>query len=505
MPENPPATEPEVNAVPTPAKPATGSTSTLGRIAVRVTVWTSLGTYVNQFIAFAVTLAMTRLIDPNVFGIFSLATFWYTLLNLRTKAGINYSAIRQTDSSNTLLGTYWGIDAVLAIGSLVLSVIVGIVLLLLNASGTQSNDTPAVIVGIIVLMLVDAASAIVSPLGMILEKEMQLSRVTLVGLIATILAYAAAIALALKGAGLAALLAANIVTMIVSSIGIVIVCRRRWPQAFHGRWHFDRHLARRLVREGLPTGMSVTALSSIVTQYDNFLIGTFVGTITLGYYDRAYRIAHWPNILLTIVITRIGFLTYTKVRDDRVRLTQAVRLSCWVLLTLGIPICLMLFFGATDMIKVIYTDRYSESAEFLRILTVYSLFSPFISLGFWLTVALGDHRRSIFLTTIQAATLILLGTPFTLAWGVNGTITAVVITMIVAFILSLHYIFSKVSLSLREIFGAQLGAMLVAVATSLLIQQWSSWGTLNAFVRLIVIGLCGPGVFAVVLFALRPA
>jgi PST family polysaccharide transporter len=255
----------------------------------------------------------------------------------------------------------------------------------------------------------------------------------------------------------------------------------------------------------LPVGLSYTALGSIVTQYDNFLIGTFVGATTLGYYDRAYRIANWTNILLTLVISRIGFLTFTKVRDDPARLTHAIRLSFWVLLTLGIPITLVLFFGSANIVKILYTDRYSESAYYLRFLTIYSLFSPFISLAFWLAVSVGDHRRSVFLTTVQTATLILLGTPFTILWGVNGTLVAVMITMIVAFILGLRYIFGRVSLSVREVFGAHVIAMLLAMLALWLIQLWTGWGTLTAVAQLIVIGLLGPGLFAAVLLLLRPA
>ena len=506
--EQPLPDDPSESAGETPPvhpEPPSISHSTLGRIAVRITVWASIGTYLNQFIAFGATLVMTRLLDPSVFGTFSLATFWYTLLNLRPKAGLNYSAIRRPESNNTLLGTYWAVDVVLAIGSLVLSVIVGLVLLYLNAMFPSLNYTPAVVISLVVLMLVDAASASFSPLSMILEKELQVSRLALVALGAAIIAYAVAIMLAFGGAGIGALLAINAITMLVSGIGIVIVCRRRWPSAFKGRWHFDRALARRLVRDGLPTGLSLTAFNSIVTQYDNFLIGTFVGVTTLGYYDRAYRIAHWTNILLTLVISRVGFLTFSRVRDDAPRLTQAVRLSLWVLLTLGIPMTLMLFFGAADIVKILYTDRYSESAYFLRFLTIYSLFSPFISLAFWLAVSVGDHRRSVFLTTVQAATLIILGTPFTLWWGVNGTLVAVLITMVVAFVLGLWYVFHEVPLSIREVFGAHTVALFVAVLALCLIQLWSNWAALGALGRIVIISFLGPGLFAGVLLLLRPA
>jgi O-antigen/teichoic acid export membrane protein len=504
MQDNLPTNPLEASAPLEPVKPTAGSGATLGRIAVRVTVWTGIGTYLNQITGFVATLVMTRLLDPSVFGTFSLATFWYTLLNLRPKAGINYSAIRQSESNGALLGTYWGVDALLAVGSFILSIITGLILLWLNATLPSLNYTPLMVAGVIVLMLADGISVIVSPLSMILEKEMQLSRLTLVSLISAVLAYSVAIVLALSGVGLGALLAVNVVTSLVSMVGMFVVCRRRWPQAFRWHWHFDRQLARRLIREGLPTGMSLTAMSSIVTQFDNFLIGTFVGTTTLGYYDRAYRIASWPNILLTMIVSRIGFLTFTKVRDDQARLTQAVRLSFWVLLTLGIPIAVVLFFGADDVVKILYTNKYSESAYYLRFLTLYSLVWPFVSLGFWLAASLGSHRRTVGMTAVQAASLILLGTPLTLLFGANGTLLAVALTMVLAFSISCEYIFRQVPLSVGNVFGAHVIALLAAILVLLAVQQLPAWGTLYPIVRVLLIGLMGDGTFMLVLFIVRP-
>ena len=172
--------------------------------------------------------------------------------------------------------------------------------------------------------------------------------------------------------------------------------------------------------DGLPTGLSLAALGGIVAQFDNFLIGTFVGYTTLGFYDRAYRIAHWPNLLLTVVITRIGFLTFARVQNDAPRLAHTMRLSLWVLTTLGIPIALFLFFAAPDVVQVLYGPTWSESAYYLRFLTIYSLVSPFINTGFWLAVALGHRRIVTGFTGIQAALLILLGTLFAFTMGGIG-------------------------------------------------------------------------------------
>jgi PST family polysaccharide transporter len=500
MPDDPLADELAANAAP----PQMTSTSTLGRIAVRVTIWTGIGTYLNQIIGFAATLVMTRLLDPSIFGTFSLATFWFTLLNLRPKSGISYAAIRQPESNGTLLGTYWGLDAVLAIGSLVLSIVTGMILLWLTTTLASFVYTPLMIASVVVLMLVDGLSVIVSPLSLILEKEMQLSRLTLVSLAAAVLAYGVAIVLALSGAGVGALLAVNVVTTAVSIAGVFIVCRRRWPQAFRWRWHFDRTLARRLVRQGLPIGLSLTALSSIVMQFDNFLIGTFVDAETLGYYDRAYRIASWPNILLTAIIVRVGFLTYVKVQNDVPRLTHAVKLTLWILMILGLPIALVLFFGAPDIVRVLYGPKWSESGIYLRFLTIYSMVWPLVNVGFWLSVALGHSRTTVLLTAIQAGVMILVGTPLTIIGGIGGTILGVSMTMMLSIILSTVYVFRQLPLSFYETYGAPLLAGAAAAALSLILTQWNTWPSLDPIVRLIILGLVNPLVCYAVIFALQP-
>jgi lipopolysaccharide exporter len=462
--------------------------ATLARIAVRSTVWASLGTYLNQFIGFGAVLAMTRLLSPEVFGFFSLGTFWSSLLNLRPKSGLSYAAIRQSHADGDLLGTYLVIDTVASAASLVLSGIAGFVL-------WQLGYAPQVVIVLLSLMGFEFISILISPLSMVLEKELQISRLTLVSLIASIAAYGVAIYLAVTGAGIWSLLAVNGVTALASLVGIYVVCRRRYPQALRWRWHFSRPLAARLLRQGIPTGLSLAAQATIVTQFDNFLIGTFVGYATLGFYDRAYRIANWTNILLTIVVSRIAFLTFAKVREDPLRLAQAVRLSLWVLTTLGVPIALMLVFGAQDLVYILYGPKWSESAGYLRFLTIYSLAWPFVSVGYWLSVALGHTRQTVFITATQAIALIVLATPMTLLWGVYGTILGVGLTMALSFVLSCRYMCGQVSISYRKTFGAPVLAAATAALVLAALSGTVAWINLPPLLRLSGVGLIACGLF----------
>jgi O-antigen/teichoic acid export membrane protein len=473
------------------------SGSTLARIAVRSTVWVSLGTYLNQFVGFGAVLAMTRILSPEVFGFFSLGTFWSSLLNLRPKAGLNYAAIRQPQTDGDLLGTYFVLDVAASAASLALSGVASLVL-------WQLGYAHEVVIILMSLMGIECISTLVGPLSMALEKEMQISRLTLASLIASIAAYSVAIYLAFAGAGIWSLLAVNGVTTLASVLGVYLVCKRRYPQALLVRWHFSRQMAATLLRQGIPTGLSLAAQAAIVTQFDNFLIGTFVGYATLGFYDRAYRIAHWPNILLTMVVSRIGFLTFARVKDDLPRLTHAVNLSLWVLTTLGVPIALVSFFAAPDLVQLLYGARWSQSAVYLRFLTIYSLVWPVISTGFWLSVALGHTAITVRVTVAQSLALVVLATPLTLQWGVMGTLIGVGATMLLGFGMTCWYVFRQVPLSFSATFGPPLLAGVTATVLLVGILRLPGSDSLSPLVRLGVVSATVPGIFWLTLFALQP-
>jgi PST family polysaccharide transporter len=246
------------------------------------------------------------------------------------------------------------------------------------------------------------------------------------------------------------------------------------------------------------------ALASIVAQFDNFLIGTFVGYSTLGFYDRAYRIAQWPNLLLTLMVSRIGFVTFAKVQHDLPRLTQVVRLSLWALSTFGIPIILWISFGASDIVLLLYGTDWLESAFFLRFLAVYAIAWPFMLVGFWLMVALGHTRETMIMTLIQAVVMVAVATPLTWLWGVMGAIIGVGITMVVAFGVSCYYIFQQVHLSFLNIFGPAGLVASIVVITLLLLTRLTNWEQWYPLTRLLTIGIVGTCIFMMLLFVIRP-
>jgi lipopolysaccharide exporter len=478
---------------PAPATPA----APLARIVLRATFWTSLGTYATQVLGFAVNLVLARILPVETYGYFSMASFWTTQLEVRNKSGLMYAAIQEKALDGELLGTFMGVDVALGGLQFLLGALAAGVLAILGYP-------PEVVVALLVLMGAESVTALVGPLDMALEKELQVSRLTLLGLVGSVIGYGAAVAIAIVRRDVWALIAINSLVALTMTVGIYGLARQRLPQTLRTPWRFSRALARELLRRGLPTGLSLTTVLGFVSMFDNFLVGTFVGYTALGFYDRAFRTAQWPNLLLTTVISRVGFITFARLRDDPPRLTQAVRLSLWLLLALGLPMGLGLAFAAPDLIGVLYGPAWAQSAAYLPFIAVYALSGLFWGLGFWLSVALKDTRTGVILTVTQAAILLLVATPLTWRFGVAGTLAGVGLTNAVALVLSTAYVFRKVPMPAGEtLLPPAIATMVAALALVLLIHA-PGWAAVPAVLRLVIVGGVAAGAFGLVLFALRP-
>ena len=378
--------------------------------------------------------------------------------------------------------------------------IASVVSLLMLITGVQTRD---VAIAMLVMLLADALMAISGPWQMALEKELHISRLTLVTLTASVISSILAILLAVSGQGLMSLLTMSVVTSLVSTAGIIIAGRKRLPHLIGIRWQFDYTLARQMISQGLAAGLSLTLLVTVVGQYDNFLIGTFVGKETLGFYDRAYRIAIWPNILLTIATARVGLQMMARLRDDAPRLTHTVRLWLWMVTSLGIPMSLVLCFGASEIINLLYGSRYAESVGYLQFLALSNLAWTFISVAFWLSVAMSNRRMGAVMSLVQAGVIVIIATPLTLELGVTGTMIGVGVSMLVAMVLGCRYIFSTVSLTAREVFGASSVSAAITVIVLLGFTQTGLIESLPQIGKLMIVIMASFGIYILCLIAVR--
>jgi PST family polysaccharide transporter len=456
----------------------------------------AFGSYFAVGFGFLANLILTRILAPEHFGIFSLGTFFFSLLNLRPKLGIGQAFAQQKETTGELVGSHLALDVAAGLASLMVALAAVPVLRAMKYSWD-----------IIWIMLALAGVGVSDSVGstalLLLERELQFRHTSLLGTIVFGLSYAPALWLALHGGGYWSLVAQNVAVSIPTVLGVWWLARRRLPSVWQLRWVFDRKCAVRLLRFGIVVGAS-GVLAMISTSFDNYLVGTFVGLAALGFYDRAYRLAEWPNKAVTGVATRTAFYTYTRLQDDPERLARAVTMTFWLIAVVTVPLALAIFASAPDLVAWLYTERWLPSATFVRLLVVYSLVRPLLDNAGSLLVSTGHPQRATVGAGVYTAALIIAATPLTLTHGAIGTCVGVGVAFVIALLVSWHNVRRCVTVSLRDIFAAPVAAAAVSLASFLLISRGVRLEALSYAVRAITEGGFVVLAFYAVLLAVQP-
>jgi PST family polysaccharide transporter len=434
----------------------------LAQRAVRGSVWLAAGSYFTIAFGFLANLVLTRILVPDDYGIFAYAMFFVTLLNLRARIPFGYGFIQKKETTPELIGTNLVLNLVFSLGGLLLVGLASPVIFSLSSREEGIHDPWMVVWFALALASAGIIDSIANTAGALLNREFHFGWPSLANSIAFPLSYIPAIILALRGWGAWSLLAQNLVYIFLQILLLTFISYRKVPYLWKMRWRFDWNLAKELIRVGIT--ISIGSLASyLVGTFDNFLIGTFVGLDTLGFYDRAYRLAQWPTLLVTGILVKITIYTYARLQDDPARLKKAVTMSFWLITSLGLPIALALFVAAPDLISWWYEPRWLPSATFLRFLVVFGIVQPLIGDAGVLFIAVGKPKLSVIISFAEAAVLIVFGTLLTIIYGAYGTCVAVGLAFLTGLVLTYIYTRRIVALDFWQSWGAPLLAALITV------------------------------------------
>lgn len=410
--------------------------------AVRGAVFVLAGSYANMAMGIVYGIAMARLLDPEHFGIFALALFFFSLFDVRSKLGLDYAFVHRQPTTDDLLSVHWLLQTLTAL-------VTFIVVAMASTLVAYFNYPAAIAPVMIVLAGVMVIDAIGSTAHMALEKELAFARPTLIMSMALLVSYAAAIFCAMNGFAYWALVVQVATNALFGTLGFWWIYRRQRRTFF--RFRFNREIARWMLRYGAVLGVGAIA-STLLLQFDNFLVGTLVSAAALGFYAQAYKVAQWPTGLVTHIVSRAALPTYSKLQNDPPRLAKAFEMTLWLILTLATPLALAIFVSAPDFMRLLYGDRWLPSAVLLRALIGYSVLRPLLDDTGTLFTAIGQPKRITTVLVVQAVTLIVAGVPLTLGYSALGTAMAVGLAFGVGIFLTYRFVSRTIPIQLERLF-----------------------------------------------------
>lgn len=312
--------------------------------------------YANVAMQLVVTAVLARLLSPSDFGILAIVSVFTALFQLFSDMGIGTAIIQYQDLTEEDHGALFSFSLILA---------VCLALLFCGASLPIAwfyNDAR-----LIALCCASSPALLFSTLNMVpnglMLKEKRFGAIALRLIVSTAISGLIAIALAWSGAGCYSLVAQSVVSSLAVFIWNFLTCK-----ISKLNWHFISTLKHVFSYSAYQFAFSL--INYFSRNLDSLIIGKALGSGSLGYYDKAYKLTTYPMNNLSSVIASVIQPYMAKEQDNKKAMA-----ACWfklekILSLIGAYIAAVFVAAAPEVVLCFYGSQWAAAESVFRILSV---------------------------------------------------------------------------------------------------------------------------------------
>lgn len=455
--------------------------SSLKTRAIQGAFWAAAFTLSTQLLNLIATLILAKLLTPSDFGLIAIAQLVVATTQIFRDLGLAQALIYRSDdaeeAANTafILVTTWGLFLYLLI-----SIMAPQIALFFSEPQAKS------------IIQVMALTLVISSLGTVpsalLEKKLEFRKKVLPEILPMIAYILIAIGLATAGLGAWSIVWGRIGQAILTVILMWTVSNLRL------RISFDRQVARALLDYGKHI-LGISILNTAFLYVDNTCVGRLLGKDALGFYTFAFALANLATQSITPIVNKVAFPSYVNLRENQAGLSKAYLRSLKLVSMVTFPITLGLAAISSDLLRVLYADKWAHSIVLVQILSLYALFRSIGGLPGNVFLTIGKHSiiPKLMLVYVGAVTILLW--PVTRWLGTVGTslvMTGVMIIGSTVWLVLANYYLAIPFKSLIKNLAPQSIASLIMVGWLLILSRLSGESLLN----LILLISSGASVYA---------
>lgn len=293
---------------------------------------------------------------------------------------------------------------------------------------------------------------------MLCQREMRFRPIAVIEMSSFCIGSAVSVVLALGGAGAWALVAGYLVEEFIAATSFIAYRRPPMSLAVH------RDALRDLLSFG--GGQTISYLLGISATFaDNFIVGRYLGSTSLGHYTRAYDLVRFPSTLFAAVIGNVLFPALSRVQRDRSLVAASLRRGVFGNATILLPISAYLIVVAPEAIRILIGEGWDEVVLPFQILSVTILFRTTQKLGALVAQAMGlvHHIAVAYLIYLV---FVVAGAAIAIPWGITGVAVSTAISITAVSALSIGIAMRACALSFVAVARAHVPGLVLAVATA---------------------------------------
>ena len=325
-------------------------------------LWTTINSFVNYGIQFAIGIAMARMLSPEDFGIAALPAVFLAIAGVFIDSGFSGAMVRKPELTEQDLST-----------SLYYSLSVGFVCYIaIFVSSPFIADFYNVPI-LEELIRWTALSFILTPLttpqNILLNRRLDFKTPTIIGVVAQICMGICGISLAYYGYGVWALILSSLLSNVINLI--LKWCVVRWfpstgwsKESFRYLWGYGNKL------------VASYLLGHIYENIVPVVVGKYYSTAALGEYNRAQGYCRVAATNTTNIIQQVTFPVLSKIQDDEESLRRnyrrIIRTSAFVIF----PLMMLLAALARPLILLMLTEKWEGCILLLQLMCFSMMWYP---------------------------------------------------------------------------------------------------------------------------------
>lgn len=325
--------------------------------------WTSFSAVATSLMQLLQIVILSRFIDKADFGLMAVALFVIGLSQIFMDMGISNAVIHKEQVTSAQLNTLFWLN--------ILSGMAIYVSLYISSPFIADFYQAPELVSIIRWI---SATYLIIPFGQqfetLLVKELNFKSLSIRDVIGKTSGLFVSVLLAFWHYGIYALVYANLVQAIISTLLLVVYGLK----IFRPRLDFDWHS---LKNEGFFSfglfQMGEKTVNYFNSQFDTLLIGKLLGMEALGVYNIAKTLAFKPYQIINPIVTKVAFPVLARMQGDIEKLRRAYIQILRLLTYANAPIYAAMIILAKPLIILFFGEGWNESIPFLKILAITAL------------------------------------------------------------------------------------------------------------------------------------
>lgn len=320
-------------------------------------IWSIIETISASLLGILSILFLAKIVGPGEYGLIATAQFISGLLQIIFSLGLSELIIQKKNIETKHLQIFWSMTVILAIISLIICLIIGLIFVL-NNENTISKILffESFVSFFYILSIVPTA---------ILMKNLKMKSFAVRNIFSRVIFFIFAIPLAFNGFGLWSVVYSNLIQIVVSFLLIFYETRND----FSRKINLDFYIIKKEMHFGYYV-MIENLLWSFLTKILGLLIVIFHGTHALGLYNMSTKLTDTVMGILNTAITRLTLPVFSEKQEDEKKLLNIFQASTYYFNMLSMPAFLFLALTSNMWVPLILGEKWNGIVPLIYVLSI---------------------------------------------------------------------------------------------------------------------------------------